>query len=199
MEEIKSSKRRKGCTPHLFAILILLIALLIVAKFTFRGLPENPPFLAVLNPQPAVSPTPTPKLVDLTIVPPVQGASIGEPVNFDLTVSTNGISITAADVNIRFDQRKLMITSASPAAFFTDQVVFANTIDPKLGTLRVALGSLTPASASGRLFHLIASVLPTASESATLTILSSSRIGAVGSVQSVLGQTGSAQVQIRSY
>lgn len=188
MDDKSNAKRNRGCTPHLFAILIFTILLLIVAKFTLRGLPENP----MVSP----TPSPQPKLVDVAIIPSTIQVSANEQVTFDIHVDTKDIPITAADITLLYDKTKLAFKTASPAAFFPNQSVFTNSIQPDTGRIHVALGSLSTARGSGTLFRISGNILPVASGSATILVTSTSRIGVVGKATSVLGETKPAQIII---
>ncbi len=181
-------KKNRGCTPHLFAILILAIFLIIIAKFTFRGLPE-PQALSMPTPSPqalaTLSPTPA---IEVAILPKSAIVTQNQKITLQIVADTPGLEITAVDISLRYDKNKLIFQTASPSSFFREQMVFANTVDGESGSVRVALGSLIPATRSGTLFLLLGQVLPGASGSAEIVIMPESRVGSVGTATSLLGK-----------
>ena len=184
-----ASRNHRGCTPHLFAILVITIVILIILKFSFSGLPELPPIERIGTPTPsfAVSPTAAPQKADLFMYATPASISAGQAFTITGNVNTNNVSLTAADISLRFDPEKLRFNDASAAAFFPKQVVFEEIVDNQTGRLRIAVGTLASSSASGILFTLKGTVLGTATGSAYLTVSPDSRLGIAGQQESVLG------------
>lgn len=197
MRNWDSNMKNRGCTPHLFALLVLSIFLLIMAKFFFSGLPDVPQLQFLITP--TVSPVPESKRARVFILPQKTSVLAGQMFDLQLVIDSGEHQLTLIDLALNYDKDKLSFEIASPSSFFTDQVTFANVIDNDKGSIRLALGSLIPVSGSGTLFSLSGTVLPTASGSAAVLFSGQSRAGAVGSAESVLGKTEGSELTIVSF
>lgn len=196
-----TSKPNRGCTPHLIAILVITIILLIIAKFTFRGLPERLPSSLPSDTQ---TPLQTPTIssnswVDISLLPKTSTGSPNMPFMVKIFADSHQSLTTFLDLYVGFDKNKLSVESASPSAFFPNQVIFASTIDRDKGLIHLSFGSLSPATGSGTIAVLSGHIGPLATGSAQISILPESRAGGVGTNKSVLGHIQNAEFIITSY
>ena len=181
---MNTQQKNRGCLPHLFFILLLIIVLLFIAKFTFRGLPE-PQLPVTPTPSLSVEATSTPaSTVNLSFSPSVLTTSPKQRFKVELTVDPNGVQISALDLFFKFDNEKIFL-QATPSAYFQNQATFASVIDNEHGTIHMALGGLYPTTAQGTLITFSGYTLVTASGSASLAILPDSKFTVNGVVQTL--------------
>lgn len=181
-----TAKTDRGCTLHLIAILVIVIILLIIAKFTFPGLPE-----ISIAPTPANTPQPTApitkKLVNIKAFLQPSTDQIAKDKEFLFAVGIQELAspVTTLDVTVVSQDKNIIMKSASPSAFFKDQITFVNSIATDSASVRIALGSVKPASGSGVLFTVVAHSSKSASGSATIMVSALSKGSSYGSTETL--------------
>lgn len=89
-------------------------------------------------------------LPSLTLNSPKVNLKVGEKFATNIDINTAGFPIYGAELVLTYDPALLeLVGTAKPGKLFVDELVLANRVDPKKGTIVLSLGTFTPFSGQG--------------------------------------------------
>lgn len=182
-----------------FLVLVLLVTGVIVLglfsrfKASSAKVQKNAPLIAVVTPK---EQTPATRSVQLKIQPANQIIRPLQPIQLDVLVENNTVPISSISLNILYDKDFLTLNTPTLGNFFSNPIVFENSVDNKNGLLTVSLGSTTAGTVSGVVIQITGTVNSGTSGETDLVILPQSKVIPQGSTSSILTQTGQATLNI---
>ncbi len=185
MEEKAVQVTKKGIPKQTLAFVTFLIAVTLV----LLG-------LAVYTQKPSV-PTPTTQQptspsyahTTLRLTPPVNTPALPNTYSTDVTVSSNGDKVTAAQLELSYDPKVLTNVDIKPGTFIQNPVVLLKKVDQTNGRISLAIGiplGGTPPTGAGTVATITFNEVPTATGSTILDFLPKTAVTAQGIAQSVL-------------
>lgn len=114
----------------------------------------------------------------------------------NILINTSTNRVTAAEIQVTFDNTKLQAQSISPGSFLTT-VLLPGTIDQARGKASITLGGgTTPQQGSGTLATLTLKAINPTSNSPTNIVLTGSQVAAIGEPGNVITQLSPASITI---
>lgn len=180
---------------------ILLIILIVLAVFVAGGIffsrqKDNKPQGVKNSPHIGASPVAVTNMVGLRLQPVSQIIHPQQPFEVQVIIDNQETPLSAVTLKIIYDKDMIFINEAAIDEFFTNPIVFENTIDNKLGLLRLSLGSTTPSSRSGVLARVKGLANNQATGETDMVISPESKVIPAGSTTSILGSAGQASLKI---
>jgi hypothetical protein len=192
MEEKPVQVTKKGMPGQTIVfvtfLIVVTIALLGLAVYTQK--PSVPTPITVQQPV-----SPSYAHTSLKLTPPVKSPTLLNTYSTNVTISSNGDKVTAAQLELSFDPKVLTNVQIVPGAYIKNPVVLLKKVDQTNGRISLAIGiplGATPLSGTGTVATITFNEVPAATGSTILDFLPKTAITAEGIAQSVLKEsTGS--------
>ncbi len=190
MEE-KTVQNKKGIPKQTLAFVTFLIAVTLV----LLGLAVYTQKVGVPTPVTEKPTSPTYAHTSLKLTPPKNTPSLPSTYSTDVTITTNGDKVTAAQLELSYDPKVLTNVDIKPGTFIKNPVVLLKKVDQANGRISLAIGiplGQNGLAGKGIVATITFNEVPTATGSTILDFLPKTAVTAEGVAQSVLkSSTGS--------
>ena len=191
MEEKPVQVAKKGLPKQTIAFVtfLIVVTIILLGLAVYTQSPITPTPLVQQPISPAYAHT------SLRLTPPLESSTLLGTYSTDVTISSNGDKVTAAQLEFSFDPKVLTNVQIAPGAYIKNPVVLLKKVDQANGRISLAIGiplGTTPPAGTGTIATITFEEVPTASGSTFLNFLPKTAVTAEGIAQSVLKEsTGS--------
>jgi len=183
--EDKSVQVKKGAPKQTFAFIAFLIAVTLV----LLGLAVYTQKITVPTPITKQPTSPTYAHTSLRLTPPANTPALPNTYSTDVSITTGGDKITAAQLELSYDPKVLTNVQIKPGTFIKNPVVLLKKVDQTNGRISLAigipLGQAAP-TGQGTIATITFDEISTATGSTILDFLPKTAVTAQGIAQSVL-------------
>lgn len=190
MESFPQNKKK------VLLIIFITMAVFVSGGIFFTSQKNNKPQGAKNSPYVRISPAAKTNAVGLRLLPVSQIIRSQQPFEVQVVIDNKETPLSAVTLKMIYDKDMIFVQEAAIDEFFTNPIVFENTIDNKLGLLMLSLGSTTPSSRSGVLVRIKGITNYQATGETDMVISPESKVIPAGSTSSVLGSAGQASLKI---